>query len=102
MLIYVLKELLTLTLGFVVIKRRSVAVVSKWYGKFTVCLFYATIATSMIFKEWLSVRPIFSLVIFAPSVISALITLIAYIKHYAFLKKLEPCHGDLLKMGKEQ
>ena len=102
MLIYVLKELATLILGFVVIKRRSVAVVSKWYGKFTVCLFYATIAVSMIFKDWLSVRPIFSLVIFVPSVISALITLVAYIKHYAFLKKLEPCRGDLLKMGKEQ
>ena len=102
MLIYILKELATLILGFVVIKRRSVAVVSKWYGKFTVCLFYATIAVSMIFKDWLSVRPIFSLVIFVPSVISALITLVAYIKHYAFLKKLEPCRGDLLKMGKEQ
>ncbi len=96
------KELLSLILGYVVIKRRSVAIVSKWYGKFTVCLFYATIAISMIFKEWLSLHPIISIVIFIPAVICAIATLVAYVKHYAFLKKLEVRKGDLFKMGKEQ
>ena len=99
---FIFKELFTLVIGLVVIKRRSVAVVSKWYGKFTVCLFYATIAISMIFKAYLSAHPILSYVIFVPAVVSALITLVAYVKHYAFLKKLEPKKGDLLKMRKEQ
>ena len=43
------KEIFTLVIGFIVIRRRSVNVVSKWYGKFAVCLFYATIAISIIF-----------------------------------------------------
>ena len=33
---FFVKELFTLLIGFIVIKRRSVAVVSKWYGKMTV------------------------------------------------------------------
>ena len=45
------KELFTLLIGFVVIKKRSVVVVSKWYGKLTVCLFYLTIVISVIFAE---------------------------------------------------
>ena len=48
------KELFTLIIGFIVIKRRSVNVVSKWYGKCAVCLFYATIVISIIFKSFLS------------------------------------------------
>ena len=97
------KELFTLTMGFIVIKRRSVAIVSKWYGKLTVCLFYATIAVSIIFKDFLSEATWRVRVgIFVPAVISALVTIVAYVKHYAFLKKLEPKKGDLLKMRKEE
>lgn len=97
------KELFSLTMGFIVIKRRSVAIVSKWYGKLTVCLFYLTIAVSIIFEEQLrAAHPIVPIVIFVPAVVSALATIVAYVKHYAFLKKLEPCKGDLLKIGKEQ
>ena len=97
------KELFTLTMGFIVIKRRSVAIVSKWYGKLTVCLFYLTIAVSIIFEEQLrAAHPIIPILIFVPAVVSALLTVVAYVKHYAFLKKLEPCKGDLLKIGKEQ
>lgn len=99
---FIFKELLTLTLGFIVIKRRSVAIVSRWYGKCTVCLFYATIAVSMIWKSYLSTHPILAIVIFVPAVLCALATLIAYIKHYAFLKKLEIRKGNLKNMRKEQ
>ena len=99
---FIFKELFTLIIGLVVIKRRSVAVVSKWYGKFTVCLFYATIAASMIFKSYLSAHPILSVVIFVPAVICAFATLVAYVKHYAFLKKLEIRKGNLKNMRKEQ
>lgn len=99
---FIFKELFTLTIGLVVIKRRSVAVVSKWYGKLTVCLFYATIAISMIFKSYLGEHPILTVVLFVPAVICALATLIAYVKHYAFLKKLEIRKGNLKNMRKEQ
>ena len=101
-LTFVCKELVSLILGVVVIKRRSVTIVSKWYGKFTVCLFYATVAAFMIFKSYLMLHPTVKFLICVPAVISAIVTLIAYIKHYAFLKKLEPCKGDLLKLRKEQ
>lgn len=99
---FIAKELFSLIIGFIVIKRRSVAIVSKWYGKCTVCLFYATIAISMICKEYLSLHPLISIAIFVPAVLCAIATLVAYVKHYAFLKKLEVCKGDLFKIGKEQ
>ena len=38
---------------------------------------------------------------FIPAVVSAVVTLIAYIKHYAWLKNVEPKHGDILNIRKE-
>ena len=99
---FVLKELCTLILGFIVIKRRSVAVVSKWYGKFTVCLFYATIALAIIFKDFLSQNLVLYHVMFIPAVVFAVFTLFAYIKHYAYLKKEAPKQGKILEIRKEQ
>jgi cardiolipin synthase len=81
------KELFTIIIGLIVIKRRSVNVVSKWYGKFAVCLFYATIAVAVIFKEFLAVHKIVAVFIFTPTVIFALGALVAYVKHYSYLKK---------------
>ena len=78
------KELFTLLIGFVVIKKRSVVVVSKWYGKLTVCLFYLTIVVSVIFAE--HINGVLTFVVFLPAIIAAIATLIAYIKHYAVLK----------------
>ena len=98
---FFVKELFTLLIGFIVIKRRSVAVVSKWYGKMTVCLFYATIAASVVFKSYLMAHPVFAVMMFIPAVVSAVVTLIAYIKHYAWLKNVEPKHGDILNIRKE-
>ena len=42
-LVFILKELVTLSMGLLVIKRRSVVVVSRWYGKAAACLFYVTV-----------------------------------------------------------
>ncbi len=83
------KELFTLIIGFIVIRRRSVNVVSKWYGKAAVCLFYATIAISIIFEEFLAVHKVLSIAIFIPAVVFALAALVAYVKHYSYLKKEE-------------
>ena len=90
------KELFTLTIGFIVIKRRSVNVVSKWYGKFAVCLFYATIAISIIAKDFLASHPITEICIFIPAVVFAIGALIAYVKHYAYLKQEEVNKGGLI------
>ena len=81
------KELFTIVIGLIVIRRRSVNVVSKWYGKFAVCLFYATIAIAIIAKDFLAANPVIAVFIFIPAVVFALAALIAYVKHYAYLKK---------------
>jgi cardiolipin synthase len=78
------KEIFTLFIGLIVIKRRSVVVVSKWYGKLTVCLFYLTIVVSVVFAEHINGG--LNLVVFLPAVICAVVTLFAYIKHYAGLR----------------
>lgn len=81
------KELFTLIMGFIVLRRRSVVVVSKWYGKMTVCLFYATIVLSVLIEDTLSAaHPIITIIVFLPAVVCALITVGAYVKHYAGLK----------------
>lgn len=99
---FFIKEALTLIMGFIVIKRRSVAVVSKWYGKFTVCLFYATIALSILFKDFLSQNPVLYNSMFVPAVAFAVIAMVAYIRHYAYLKNEEPKQGKILNIRKEQ
>ena len=89
------KELFTLFIGLIVIKKRSVVVVSKWYGKLTVCLFYLTIVVSVVFADkidgWLT------LVVFLPAIICAIVTLIAYIKHYAGLRHKDGMQADTKK-----
>ena len=101
--IYIAKEIATLTLGAIVIKRRSVTVVSKWYGKFAVCLFYATIAASIIFNDFLSQHPIVNILIFIPAIICAIAALLGYVKHYAYLKKEKVQKGGIIKnIRKEQ
>ena len=99
---FIAKELFTLLIGLIVIRRRSVAVVSKWYGKMTVCLFYLTIGASIFFSEFLLDHPVFAVIMYIPAVVCAILSLIAYVRHYAFLKKLEPKKGELLKIRKEQ
>ena len=97
------KEIITLFTGLLVIKKRSVVVVSKWYGKFAVCLFYATIAVSIIFEEFLASNRIVSIIIFIPAVVFALAALVAYVKHYAYLKKEEVNKSGLINnIRKEQ
>lgn len=97
------KELFTLIIGFIVIKRRSVNVVSKWYGKLAVCLFYATVAVSIIFEDFLAENTLLAIFIFIPAVVFALAALVAYVKHYAYLKKEDVNEGSFIdNLRKEQ
>ena len=90
---FFIKEVTTLVIGSIVIRRRSVVVVSKWYGKASVCLFYATIVIAVILR--LTCGDLFAnysniwleILVFAPAAIFATIAFIAYIKHYSTLKK---------------
>lgn len=97
LLIFFAKELLTLLIGFLVIRRRSVVVVSKWYGKTAVCLFYATIFLAVIFKYgcgW-SLNNWQQLVLFMPAAIMAIFAFGAYIGFYSKLSKENIEHGKL-------
>ncbi len=99
---FVVKEIATLAMGAIVIKRRSVTVVSKWYGKLTVCLFYATIAVSILFKEFLLGLGNWRILIYIPAVFFAIFSFFAYVKHYAWLKREEIKKGSILKEMKKK
>ena len=96
------KEIFTLLIGAIVIKRRSVKVVSKWYGKLTVCLFYLTIVVSTIFKDFFATHTVLGVLIFIPAIVFALASLAAYIMHYAYLKDEDIKKGNIIKNRKEQ
>ncbi|MBR2292737.1 MAG: CDP-alcohol phosphatidyltransferase family protein [Clostridia bacterium] len=99
---FFLKEVCTLLIGLIVIRRRSVAVVSKWYGKLTVCLFYATIVLSTVFESFFDAHAVLEVLLFLPAVGFAIFSFAAYIKHYAYLKHEEINKGTLRQMRKEQ
>ena len=94
---YILKEAVTLFMGLLVIKKRKVVVVSKWYGKAAVCIFYLTIGMSIVFEEYLAAHPVISILIFIPSICFAFGALAGYIKHYASLKNP---NSELSRSGK--
>ena len=80
------KEITTLVTGFLVLRKRSVVVVSKWYGKLAVCLFYATVVLSVILEDVLRGNLVLKIVVFTPAVVCAIFALSAYFKHYAGLR----------------
>lgn len=98
--IFFAKELATLLTGLLVIKRRSVVVVSKWYGKAAVCLFYLAIFASIVFRTFLNEHPVIRIAMFAVVAIFAILAFIGYIKHYSTLKKEEIDKGTLRKVIK--
>ena len=99
-LVFLAKELATLITGLLVIKRRSVVVVSKWYGKAAVCLFYLAIFVCIVFKTFLEENPIVSILMFAAVAIFAALAFAGYVKHYSSLKKEEIAKGTIRKVIK--
>ena len=93
--VFFLKEGATLIIGWIVIRRRSVVVVSKWYGKAAVCLFYLTIVISVCFKEFFAANMLWQILIFVPTAVFALAAFFGYIKHYSSLKKEEIEKGKI-------
>ena len=107
LLIFFAKEIMTLLLGFIAIRRRSVVVVSKWYGKASVCLFYATIFLAVIFRylcNW-NIEGLNQLLLFLPAAIMAVFAFGAYIGYYSKLSKEKIEHGklkDVLKNSRKE
>ncbi len=97
LLIFFAKEIMTLFIGFLVIRRRSVVVVSKWYGKMAVCLFYATIFLAVIFKYvcGLTIQGWTQLLLFMPAAVMAIFAFGAYFGFYSKLTKEKIEHGKL-------
>ena len=89
------KEITTLVTGFLVLKKRSVVVVSKWYGKMAVCLFYATIVLSVILEDVLRDNLPLTIIVFMPAVICAIFALSAYFNHYAGLRNKEEANETI-------
>lgn len=81
-IVFILKEVVTLAMGLLVIKKRNVVVVSKWYGKAAVCLFYATVALSIIFRDFLAENALVYALMFIPAAVFAVCAFAAYFKHY--------------------
>ena len=94
------KELATLITGLLVIKRRSVVVVSKWYGKAAVCLFYLSIFVCIVFRNFLAENPAIGIAMFAVVALFAVLAFVGYVKHYSALKKEEIAKGTLRKVIK--
>ena len=92
---YFAKEVATLVVGAIVIKRRNVVVVSKWYGKAAACLFYVTIVVSAWFKDFFAANQLAQILVFAPAVIFTLAAFAAYFKHYWKLKKENVQRGKI-------
>ena len=98
---FIVKEVGTLCIGAIVIKRRNVTVVSKWYGKLTVCLFYLTIAVSILFNDFFASNEVIGILIYIPAAVLAIISFLAYIKHYLWLKNETPQKGNIIKGRKD-
>ena len=80
------KELASLFMGLIVLGRRDVVIVSKWYGKMTVCVFYATVVVSVLIQDALEGNILLAIAVFLPAVVCAVATFVAYVKHYIGLK----------------
>ena len=98
---FFVKEITTLVTGFLVLRKRSVVVVSKWYGKFMVCLFYGTIVFAVLLKDFLLQRPLIGALFFMPAIAFAIFSFASYVKQYSYLKNEEIQKGNILKNRKE-
>ena len=96
---FFIKEITTLVTGFLVLRKRSVVVVSKWYGKMAVCLFYTTIVLSVMLEDILRDNLPLTIIVFLPAVICAVFALSAYFNHYAGLRHEKETNETIEEMA---
>ena len=92
---FFLKEISTIIIGLVVIKRRNVVVVSKWYGKAAISLFYVTVVISVAFSNFFATHEFIKILAFIPAIVFAMSAFVAYVKHYSALRKNEVEKGKI-------
>lgn len=80
---FILKELIILVAGLFLYKSNNVVAVSKWYGKFAVCFFYATIASIVIFGKFFAENPVCMYVLCALALIITVSALVMYLLNYS-------------------
>ena len=78
--VFFAKEISTLFLSFLVLRKKNFVVVSRWYGKFTVCLFYATIVLSVTLKNY--IVGIWTYILYIPALVFGIITVFSYIRDF--------------------
>lgn len=79
---FILKELLILSGGLFMIKRRDVVAVSNVYGKATVVFFYAAVVFCMSARDFLAKNPIVLYIVCAMVLLVAMSALANYVKAY--------------------
>ncbi len=79
---FILKELVVLVAGLFLYKSNNVVAVSKWYGKFAVCFFYATIAAIVLFDEFFANNEIYLYILCALALIITVTALVLYLINY--------------------
>ena len=107
LIVFFLKEILTLALSFVVIKRRSVVVASKWYGKMAVCLFYLTIVCAVILRYVFNItlNDWQQMLLYMPAAVMGVFAFGAYIGYYSKLSKEKIERGkfkDVIKASRRE
>ena len=98
-LVFMLKEVITLVMGLLVIKKRNVVVVSKWYGKAAVCLFYATVVISAVFEDFLGEHPLVLLILLIPAAALAIGAFAAYVNYYYTFLQMPKNDSDAGKVN---
>lgn len=75
---FILKEVLLLAGGLFLYKSNKVLAVSKWYGKFAVCFFYAAIVLLLIFREFFAVNPLYKNLLCGAALLITMGALVSY------------------------
>ena len=80
---FIMKEIFILMAGLFLYKSNNVLAVSKWYGKFAVCFFYATIALIVMFDDFFAQNMVYLYALCAVALLIAIGALVSYLISYA-------------------
>ena len=80
---FILKEIFILMAGLFLYKSSNVLAVSKWYGKFAVCFFYATIASIVMFGDFFAQNMVYLYALCGVALLITIGALIFYLVSYA-------------------
>lgn len=87
---FIIKELVILIGGLFLYKSNNVLAVSKWYGKFAVSFFYATIALIVIFSDFFAQNTLVLYLLCGIALLIAIGALVTYFISYAKVGREKP------------